>query len=90
MLVEYNGEWQANRRKGVGRCLYSNSDVEIGRYDDHQYGHARPVRLGKGVRWVGVGPAAFNAPGMECDQAALIEVGEAGIVVRLVEPLSPL
>ena len=82
MLIEYDGEWVNNRRKGVGRCKYSNGDTEIGRYDDPQYGHARPVRLGKGVRWVGVGPAAFSGPGMECEQSSLIDVAEAGIVVR--------
>ena len=81
MLVEYEGEWKNNRRVGVGRCLYSNGDVEAGSYKDVQYGHARPVRVGRGVRWVGKGPAAFSAPACECALSLLTDVAHAGIKV---------
>jgi len=81
LLLEYEGEWKDNRRVGVGRCRYSNGDIEICRYEDVKFGHARPVRKGKGVRWVSEGPAAFSGPGMECLLAVLISAADAGIEV---------
>jgi len=81
LLLEYEGEWKDNRRVGAGRCRYSNGDIEIGKYEDVKHGHARPVRKGKGVRWVSEGPAAFSGPGMECLLAVLISAADAGIEV---------
>lgn len=81
LLIEYDGEWKCNRRMGYGKCTYSNGDIEMSKYEDVDQGHARPVRVGKGVRWVGQGPAAFSGPGSQCQLTMLVSAVEAGIEV---------
>lgn len=69
LLLEYEGQWVADRRVGRGRCLYSDGDIEICTFNDPAEGSARPARVGKGVRWIGQGPPAFSKLGDQCARA---------------------